>query len=292
MFRCAVPEGAEVKLSADTIKPLVINHIISNVIIGETSKYSKEQPEGFNNFLNCIRSNDGSNIVFVNGVKVTDVSVHGKFMYWAFSNDWYMFCGFGMTGQWSTEHGKHVCLQLKLIPEEFDSAKLIYFNDPRHFGTIKFVESKAKLQEKLNELGWDPLQHDLTKYEPWLKSKLRLSNKNIGELLLDQSLFSGVGNYIRAEALYLSKISPWRKGSSLSDNEINLLCQSIVEVMTDSYNHQGATIQTYKTVLGAEGKFADKFKVYGKKADPLGNKILKEEMPKGRAIHWCPNLQK
>ena len=122
-------------------------------------------------------------------------------------------------------------------------------------------------------------------------NKLKSSRKCIGEMLMNQEIFSGIGNYIRAEALYLSKISPWRQSSLLTKEEIINLCQSVVYVMNESYNHQGATILTYKTAYGAEGKYSSCFKVYGKKTDPLGNLIIKENTPDKRAIHWCPAVQ-
>jgi formamidopyrimidine-DNA glycosylase len=108
---------------------------------------------------------------------------------------------------------------------------------------------------------------------------------------MDQSIFSGVGNYIRAEALYLAKLAPKRLANSLSKDEINLLCQSIVEVMETSYKYQGATLLTYKDSYGNEGKYSSLFKVYGRKTDDLGNKIIKETSSEGRTIHWCPAIQ-
>jgi formamidopyrimidine-DNA glycosylase len=168
----------------------------------------------------------------------------------------------------------------------------IYFNDPRHFGTIKFVQGKDQLNNKLTELGWDPLQDDLNKNSPWLISKLSKTSKPIGQVLMDQSLFSGVGNYIRAEALYLAKMSPWRPANQISKDDAVMLFQNCIDVMQESYQHQGATIQTYKTVYGEEGRYSSCFKVYGKKVDPLGNQIIKEDTPDGRTIHWCPAIQK
>ncbi|CAM6003616.1 unnamed protein product [Sphagnum balticum] len=87
------------------------------------------------------------------------------------------------------------------------------FNDPRHFGTIKFTHKKADLDAKLKELGWDPLAYPYDTHERFITSRLasaKYANKTIGEVLMNQSLFAGVGNYIRAEALYEAGISPWR----------------------------------------------------------------------------------
>lgn len=215
--------------------------------------------------------------------KVVSVNVHGKFMYWTFENNWHMLCTFGMTGQWSPICGKHPCFVF-----EFHDGSSVYFNDPRHFGTIQFIR-ELKV-DKLSKLGWDPLGGDSSKIR-FVLNKCQKTSKPIGQLLMDQSLFSGVGNYIRAEALYLARMSPWRPSNTISEKDFILLCRSLIEVMNDSYNHQGATILTYKDAYGAEGKYSSCFKVYGQKTDPLGYTIIKEETPEGRTIHWCPSLQ-
>lgn len=266
-----MPEGVEVRLSAEVIRPLVVGK--TTAVYHMSGRYQTSNPEGLDEFR------DKS--------KVLNVQTKGKFMYWTFDHEWYMFCTFGMSGQWSPKKGKHPALGI-----EFIDGSEVYFNDPRHFGTIKFVHGKDKLDKKLETLGWDPLDNSRLTNPEWIILKVQNSNKTIGEVLMDQSVFAGVGNYIRAEALYLSKMSPWRKAYSLIGDDILVLCENICAVMQDSYDHQGATILTYKDPYGAEGKYSSCFKVYRQKQDPLGNPIIKETTPEGRTIHWCPAIQK
>jgi formamidopyrimidine-DNA glycosylase len=284
-----MPEGPEVKLSADLIRPLVIGKQVRKINLGGSSRYARTPPEGWKEFHNSFREEGIVNIV--NECKVVDVQVKGKFMYWTFSNGWYMFSTFGMSGQWSPKAGKHVCLEIPLIDCQTNELSNVYFNDPRHFGTLKFTNSSKELDKKLQELGWDPLAMPLDKNMRWLTFQLSKSKKSIAEVLMDQGLFSGVGNYIRAEALYLSKLSPWRQANKLSQDEIKTLGQAIVDVMQESYQHQGATIHTYKTAYGEEGKYSTLFKVYGQKKDPMGRKIVTQQTPDKRTIHWCPEIQ-
>lgn len=290
-----MPEGVEVKISADLIKPLVIGKQVRRIAVGADSRYNVHVPKGYVEFEKSFITKGDINVI--EKCTITDVQTHGKFMYWTFDNGWYMFSTFGMTGQWSPIPGNHVCFEMKLIDYNValtseQSRSEIYFNDPRHFGTIQFTNCKAVLDDKLNELGWDPLQsgmdETLLKFVAKTCSK---SNKPIGQVLMDQKVFAGVGNYIRAEALYAAKMSPWRVSSSISKGDMNTLCQAIVDIMNDSYKHQGATILTYADAYGAEGKYSGFFKVYGQKTDPLGNKIIKEDTPEGRTIHWCPAVQ-
>lgn len=271
-----MPELAEVALSADLIKPLIKDQVIVNAFNTRNSRYALKPSEGleeFNKHLPC---------------KVINVETRGKFMYWTFDNEFYMFATFGMTGQFSPKRGKHPCLVMYL-----EGDKEIVFNDPRHFGTIKFTKNKQDLTDKLNDLGWDALKDGMN--EKWIKfiiNTCQQSKKPIGQLMLDQSIFAGSGNYLRSEALYEAKISPWRIGKSLSENEIKDICQALVNCVKVSYEHQGATISTYKTPYGDEGKYSSLFKVYSQKQDPLGNKIIKETTPEGRTMHWCPTIQK
>jgi formamidopyrimidine-DNA glycosylase len=283
-----MPEGPEVKLSADLIRPLVAGKPLRKIVLGSKSRYSSELPEGFKEFHDSFRKLESIGYI-VSECRVTDINVRGKFMYWTFSNGWYMYSTFGMSGQWSPKEGKHVCLEVQLLEDK--GLSHIYFNDPRHFGTVKFVNSERELEKKLQELGWDPLSMPLDKNLKWITFQLAKTSKPIAQVLMDQGLFSGVGNYIRAEALYLSKLSPWRESKKLSQDEIKTLCQAIVDVMQESYQHQGATIRTYKTAYGEDGKYSTLFKVYGQKQDPMGRKIIKQQTPDKRTIHWCPEVQ-
>ena len=55
-------------------------------------------------------------------------------------------------------------------------------------------------------------------------SKMRRhANKSVDDILLDQEIFAGVGNIIKNEALFMSKLLPTRKVSSLSAKKLTEL---------------------------------------------------------------------
>jgi formamidopyrimidine-DNA glycosylase len=289
-----MPEGPEVKLSADLIRPLVVGKKIKIAYSTDNSRYgdSKKATSMLGEHYSMLGEHYKSLCLQGADVWINSVSTRGKFMYWKLSLDentdtpgWVMFSTFGMTGQWSPTKGKHPCFVF-----EFTDRTQMVFNDPRHFGTIKFYHI-SELQKKLDELGWDPLSMPLDKNLKWVTQQLSRTSKSVAEVLMDQTVFSGVGNYIRAEALYLSKLSPWRDSNKLTPDQIETLCKSIVSVMESSYQHQGATIQTYKTAYGEEGRYSTLFQVYGRKEDPMGRKIVKQQTPDKRSIHWCPEVQ-
>lgn len=275
-----MPEGVELLISKELLQPLVVNKTITAAIAKPKGRYAFDK-SGLGEFTKLL-----SELPLV----VSQVNVKGKFMYWELSKDneikFYMFSTFGMSGQWSQQEGKHPCFEFT-----FSDGSSIFFNDPRHFGTIKFTSNKQDLIDKLAELGWDPFTPFENK-KSFIFKALKNSKKSICEDLMNQKIFAGVGNYIKSECLYLSKMSPWKSSSALSETEVLTLCSNIIAVMQDSYNHQGATISTYKDAYGAEGKYSSKFKVYSQKVDPNGYKVIKEQTSDGRTTHWCPEVQK
>ena len=56
-------------------------------------------------------------------------------------------------------------------------------------------------------------------FEKIIKNK-RVSEKTLPEVLMNQKKISGVGNYLKSEILYASKISPYRLIKDLTDSEI------------------------------------------------------------------------
>lgn len=165
----------------------------------------------------------------------------------------------------------------------------VFYNDIRHFGTIKIVRSGAELQAKLKTLGWDALKEPNIPFN--IKNHFMASHKSVAALLLNQAVFAGVGNYIRSEVLYRAKVNPFNLGCNLTDSEIERICQNIIDVAKEAYAAGGATIATYNDMYGIAGTYFQNFQVYGQKHDPLGNKVLKGAAEDGRTIHWVKEVQ-
>lgn len=209
---------------------------------------------------------------------------HGKFIYWILDSEFNIWSTLGMTGAWRSQPSKHSRIKFVL------SSGPIFFDDIRNFGTIKFVNNRHALIEKLRSLGPDMLVEDLDEFD-FISIMKKHKNKNVTKVIMDQSIISGVGNYIKAEALYLARISPHRNVGDLSDDEIRRLCQTIKSVIRESYASGGATISSYANFNGDIGEYSQKFCVYNQKTDPDGNEVIKEKTPDGRTTHWVPKTQ-
>ena len=230
-------------------------------------------PSGFGDFVSSLPAT------------VTRVDCKGKFIYILFDNGYSMWNTLGMSGSWSPVIGKHS--RFKLNFKEGSA----YFNDIRNFGTIKVTRSIDDLNKKLSSLGPDMLSEDVS--DELFKSQInQKSKKTVTQVIMDQSVVSGVGNYLKSESLYLAQISPHRRISDLSDQEISDLNNAIKATIHSSYKSGGATIHTFLGFDGKEGEYSRRFAVYNQKYDPVGNKIVREQTQDGRTTFWVPEIQK
>ena len=79
-------------------------------------------------------------------------------------------------------------------------SKRLWFRNPRCLATLYFTTDKAVFDRTLERLGPDILSDDFT-LEKWKKIVIAHRGKNVTSLLMDQSIISGCGNYIKAEVL-------------------------------------------------------------------------------------------
>ncbi len=179
---------------------------------------------------------------------------------------------------------------------EFNDKSKLYFNDQRKFGWVKVFKSselRIKNYELLGKLGPEPLEPEFT----WqiLKSNL-LNHKSqpVKVALMDQSVVSGVGNIYASESLFLARIDPRRKVSTLSDEEFKKLHDAIIESLDSSIKAGGSTRAHFVNIEGERGYFLDFANVYnrqGQKCKGCPGKVEKIEQA-GRGTYFCPSCQK
>jgi len=268
-----MPEGPEVKRISEKLSRFIVGEKISSVdILG--GRYLKHGPPvGLEDFISSLPAT------------VIKVDCKGKFIYIIFDNGYSMWNTLGMAGSWSPIPAKHS--RIKLNFKEGSA----YFNDIRNFGTLKFVASRKRLTEKLDSLGPDMLAENITNPE-FCSRIMKKPSKTISEVIMNQSVVSGVGNYLKSESLYLARISPHRIVETLSMEEMSNLNNAIQCTIKSSYDSGGATIHTFLNFDGKQGEYTRRFAVYNQKSDIAGNNVVRETTKDGRTSFWVPELQK
>jgi formamidopyrimidine-DNA glycosylase len=190
----------------------------------------------------------------------------------------------GLSGGWTNREVRNTRVKLHT------SKGVLYFCDSRNFGTLKFA-TQEQLNQKLGSLGPDILKDEIS-LETFIQ---RMNSKKKGNLelcqaLMDQSIVSGVGNYLKADSLWLSGLSPYRKVKDCSSEEMFNLLNAIQVTSKSSYLSGGSTILTYLGFDQEAGKHH--LLCYGRKTDPKGNQIICEDTSDGRTTWWAPAVQK
>jgi formamidopyrimidine-DNA glycosylase len=285
-----LPEGAELAVSRDSLKSLVEGKAIVNIFPGKQGRYSRNPPTGFNTFL-ALMAKKGS-------PRIKEVAVKGKFMHWTIafpcdSENWHLWTTYGMTGMWQRFETKHTAFGLYYNDSGIPIGPFepLYFNDQRRFGTLKFVRGEELHVKKLASLGPDLLNGPLPSVEEFRQILMKKPVRPICEILLDQSAVSGVGNYVRAEALYRAGVDPFASPASLSHSEVVKVLDESKDVLRESYKAKGATLRDYRTADGSSGGAQFILRVYGRKTCPMGHPVSKRNDSTGRAVHYCPTCQ-
>lgn len=116
------------------------------------------------------------------------------------------------------------CLVLSLS----DGYDLRYV-DTRLMGKIYVVEGDRLNEIPLfAEMGIDALSPELT--EPVFAERLKRHSGQIKNILTNQRFIAGIGNAYSDEILFAAEINPFRKRSSLRDEEIRRLYRSMHDV--------------------------------------------------------------
>lgn len=80
----------------------------------------------------------------------------------------------------------------------------------------------------LARLGPDPLRGD----DPSpVVAAITSSERTVGELLLDQAVVAGIGNVFRNEVLHLHGIDPARPGSSIAEEDVRAMWDTLTTLM-------------------------------------------------------------
>ena len=177
---------------------------------------------------------------------------------------------------------KHISLYLQF------GDKYLIFEDTRKFGRFYLYDNMNVLN---NKLGVEPLSNDFT--EDWILRNMKSRNRQVKQLLFDQSFICGLGNIYIDEALWRAKIHPLSISSQIPSINIANLHKSIIKVLTESIELGGTTIRDYTYDFSYVGNYALNLNVFGKqgtRCPRCNTNIIKEKIAQ-RGTHFCPNCQ-
>ena len=149
----------------------------------------------------------------------------------------------------------------------------------------------------LSRLGPDLFDPELT--DEILAERLMgptFGRRQLAGLLLNQGFVAGIGNYLRAEMLFVAGIDPRRNGRSLVIDEALALGAAIRTIGQRAYDQRGCTTDVELHGLAERRGWSKRrvrhfvFEREGQPCFVCGTGIERADLG-GRRMFWCPSCQ-
>jgi formamidopyrimidine-DNA glycosylase len=194
-----------------------------------------------------------------------------------------LYIHLGMTGKllWNAVPGKHARAILEL-----DFGRLV-FDDIRQFGRFEYY---ASLPEQLDRRGPDVLEIGFAEFY----ERLRAHRSRIKPLLLNQSIFGGLGNIYVDELLFRARIHPRTLASRISRKRAETLHSEVGPLLRTAIEQGGSSISDYVDGAGQRGRFQIMHQVYGRAGMPclICGTPIRRIVVGQRGTHFCPKCQR
>ena len=188
----------------------------------------------------------------------------------------------------------HLVFDLSNDPLRSEASKQLALSDLRKFAKVLlWPTGKLSELEDINNLGPDPTvtDFDFKKFQDRLAGK----KSKIKTVLMDQSVFAGIGNIYSDEILWLAGIHPLRQVSSLTQEELKSIFNSIKKILKKAIEARGTSDSDYRDPSGKKGGYQEMLSVYGLEGEKCQKKdggIITRLKIGGRSAHFCPVHQK
>lgn len=157
------------------------------------------------------------------------------------------------------------------------------FTNVRRLGRIRLLDDPLQ-SPPMSKLGLDPLLDALVPKK--IGGILAKRKAPLKAVLLDQSVFAGVGNWLADETLYQAHLSPHRPACTLNQDAISRICRCLRRII-----RKAVSVDADHTRFPRSWLFHYR---WGRNSDatlPNGAKI-KFTVIAGRTTAWVPKVQR
>ena len=218
------------------------------------------------------------------GKKLKHCHTHGKQMLFEFTSGIWLGLHMGMTGSLELQHGPYEAKKHDHLVLHMSGDLALVFIDPRQFGAVRLGEENGGLPDWWGDLPPQPTDRRFTLR--YLTDLLKRHGRQpIKALLLDQSCFPGVGNWMADEILWQIHVNPGELPARLSPEKVKAIYKSVRKVSTIALK----TVGKNWSDPPAKWLFHQRWSS-GTTCPRCGAKLRKAEL-RGRTACWCPECQ-
>jgi endonuclease-8 len=269
-----VPEGPEIHRIADWIRGAVADEVAQNVRFGKDALADHAET--------------------LSGRRLESIQPRGKSITFHLEGGWSVFTHTMLYGRWYVLERGGKPKGKKKVAFAFDTDEhTVMLTSTNRVDVHRAHELET--HSFLSKLGPDVL-HDATTPATARRALEKHADVALGESLLNQSMLAGIGNYLRAEILFLAGLHPDTTPSDLSHAALSELSELVVGVPRRAYEAEGFTTSDDYIAQGqADGRDRKELKrwIYKKDGAPCptcATPIVREDHAK-RAFYRCPSCQ-
>ena len=226
------------------------------------------------------------------GCTVESVSRRAKKILIRFRGGRMLLVNLGMTGRLVLSRAPRAA-ELKHVAVRFDldDGEALLYDDVRRFGRLE-VHDAQSWSEREAALGAEPLDPGFTGRD--LFDLVQRSRIPIRNWLLDQRRVAGIGNIYANEALFRAALDPRRPANTLTLAEATALHEAVRQVLEESIEARGTTLNDYRDAAGEEGGFAIRLDVYAREGEPCPRcgAVVERAVLSNRSLFFCPGCQR
>jgi formamidopyrimidine-DNA glycosylase len=205
------------------------------------------------------------------GLEVKSLERVGKRIVFGMEDDLYLVIHLMVAGRLRWEPPKKpVPKKIGLAAIDFDTGTLILTEQGTHKRAGIWLSRGFEGVAELDRGGVEPLDAAAEEFATALKKE----NRTLKRALTDPRIFSGIGNSYSDEILWQAQMSPVKRTSQLTDDEVEHLRQAVVESLTEWTNRLRDEVgEDWPTKVTA---FRDDMAVHGKFGQPCprcGSKV-------------------
>ena len=288
-----MPELPEVEVVKKSLEKTFLNLVIKNIEIHDKNLRFPIKVKKMKKMIKA---------------KIISIRRRSKYILINLNNNYTILIHLGMTGKLLIVNSKNRKFKTSFYYEldeknlkhnhvtfQFSNKYRLIYNDIRKFGFMKIIKTNnIKNISHINSLGPEPLSKNFS-LNYFLKN-IHNKKKSIKNLLMDQSFVSGLGNIYVNEVLFLSKINPTKKVSSIKEKNILSIISNVKKILNKAIKVGGSSVKNFSNTEGKIGNFQQYFNVYGmaqkKCPDTSCFGIVKKIKQASRSTFFCNICQK
>lgn len=271
-----MPELPEVETTLNGIKPHILHHKITDVIVRHP-RLRWPVPADLMQLLK--------------GQILQEATRRSKYLLLRFKHGT-LILHLGMSGRLRI-------LKEELPPQKHDHVDIVFandtvlrFTDPRRFGAVLWTENNIESHPLIKSIGPEPLSKTFNGDMLWQRA--RNKSAPVKSFIMDAHTVAGVGNIYATEALFMARIHPKKAAGKVTREQYQALARAIKTVLKNAIKKGGTTLKDFAQSDGKPGYFSIELNVYGHagKPCPTCKTKLKNIKLGQRSTVYCQQCQK